>query len=330
MLNFDKNKPCDVVAMGRSTVDMYPNETGPLEDAATFSKYLGGSSANTAVAMAKFGLTTGFIGKVSDDQFGRFVRRCLQEANVDISRLTTDTTGARTGMTIAEILSPTDCSFFVYRTAVADLNMTCAEIDEAYIAKHKAILISGTSLTHPPAREAVFVAMAYAARNNTRIVFDLDFREGTWKNREEASVYYTLAAWQADFVVGTREEFDQMEYLCLPGNTSDRKSVDLLFSHTPSMVAVKHGRKGSTIFTKDGQVHKGGIYPAKVNNTFGAGDSYMGALMRGILRGENIDVALAYAAAASSIVVSRHSCASSMPDFQELQTYMAANTLVFE
>ena len=67
MLKFDLQKPNDVVAFGRATIDLYANEIGPMEAAKTFSKYVGGSPANTAVAMARLGLEVGYIGKVSDD-----------------------------------------------------------------------------------------------------------------------------------------------------------------------------------------------------------------------------------------------------------------------
>ena len=59
MLKFDLQKPNDVVAFGRATIDLYANEIGPMEEAKTFSKYVGGSPANTAVAMARLGQISG-------------------------------------------------------------------------------------------------------------------------------------------------------------------------------------------------------------------------------------------------------------------------------
>ena len=40
MLKFDLQKPNDVVAFGRATIDLYANEIGPMEEAKTFSKYV--------------------------------------------------------------------------------------------------------------------------------------------------------------------------------------------------------------------------------------------------------------------------------------------------
>ncbi len=46
----------DVLAIGRSGVDVYPLQVGVgLEDVATFGKFLGGSAANVAVAAARLG-----------------------------------------------------------------------------------------------------------------------------------------------------------------------------------------------------------------------------------------------------------------------------------
>lgn len=324
VLKFDQTKPMDVVAMGRATIDLYANEFGPMEDAVTFTKYVGGSPANTSVAMCNMGLKVGYIGKVSDDQFGRFIVRYLAGKGVDISHIAYDKTGARSGVTMGEIKSPTECSFFMYRTNAADLNISCTEIDEAYIGKFKALLVSGTSLSHSTAREAVFLAMEYAKRNNVRIILDPDYREGTWNSSAEASVYYMLAAEKADMIVGTREEYDMLEALIMPGNKDDVKTAENLFARNVKLVSVKHGKAGSTVYTCDGGVCLGKTYPAKVCKTFGAGDAYAGSFVFGLIKGKTIDEALKYAAASASITISGHSCSASTPTLRDVEAYIAA------
>ena len=325
-LNIDQSKPRDVAAFGRATIDLYANEIGPMEDAATFTKYVGGSPANTAVAMSKLGLDVGYVGKVSDDQFGRFITRYLAQQGVDVSHIAVAAPGVRSGVTMGEI-KPGECSCFMYRNDCADLHISCAQLDEAYIASHKLLLISGTSLTHSPAREAVFLAMEMAKRNGVAISFDLDYRDGTWDSPEEASVYYTLAARQADMVLGTREEFDIMEKLYHPGNQNDDASAQWLLDAGVSVVSIKQGKQGSHIYTAQGKT-VGGIYPAKVLKTFGAGDSYSSAFTYALLKGKSMEEALRYAAAASSITISGHSCSDSMPTLAQVEDYMASHTYV--
>ncbi|RGX56474.1 5-dehydro-2-deoxygluconokinase [Anaerotruncus sp. AF02-27] len=322
MIQFDSTKPRDVVAFGRATVDLYANGFGPIEEIATFSKFVGGSPANTAVAMANLGLRTGYIGKVSDDGLGRFVIRYLEGKGIDISHIAFAAPGVRSGLTIGEFIAPRKSNYYVYRNDCADLQIDCAQLDEKYIASHKMILISGTSLSHSPVREAVFLAMEFARRNGTKIALDLDYREGTWDSVQEASIYYMMACEKADMVLGTREEFDVMEYCYMPDSHDNRASANRLLKAGVSIVSIKKGKKGSDVYTSDGQVYEGSTYPAKIENTFGAGDSYSGAFNYCMIHGISVPEALKYAAASSSITISGQSCSEAMPNLVQVEEYM--------
>ena len=65
----------DVCTIGRCGVDLYPLEMNThLEDVTRFGKFLGGSSANVAVAAARMGHSVACVTGVGDDPFGRFIR----------------------------------------------------------------------------------------------------------------------------------------------------------------------------------------------------------------------------------------------------------------
>src|SRR6478752_4825517 len=211
-LVFKENRGLDFIAVGRLCIDLNANETQrPMEETKTFTKYVGGSPANIAIGAARLGLKTGFIGKVSDDQMGRFITGYLQKNKINTDGIAVDKTGAVTGLAFTEIKSPTDCSILMYRDNVADLKISPLEVSEALIADSKMLLISGTALAASPSREAVFLALDYARKHGTVVVFDVDYRPYTWKSPEETAVYYNLAAEKSDIIVGTREEFDSME-----------------------------------------------------------------------------------------------------------------------
>ncbi|MGE5719587.1 MAG: PfkB family carbohydrate kinase, partial [Nocardioidaceae bacterium] len=62
----------EVLTIGRIGVDIYPEQIGVgLEDVTSFSKFLGGSAANVAVAAARHGRRSAVITRVGDDPFGR-------------------------------------------------------------------------------------------------------------------------------------------------------------------------------------------------------------------------------------------------------------------
>jgi len=68
-------KSLDVICLGRAAVDFYGDQIGSrLEDMSSFSKYMGGSSANIAHGSARLGLKSAMLTRVGDEHMGRFVR----------------------------------------------------------------------------------------------------------------------------------------------------------------------------------------------------------------------------------------------------------------
>src|SRR5579864_5806950 len=87
----DGDKTLDLLAIGRSSVDLYGQQIGGrLEDMGSFAKYLGGSPANTAVGGARLGLETALLTRVGGDHMGRFIREQLVREGVDVASVLTD------------------------------------------------------------------------------------------------------------------------------------------------------------------------------------------------------------------------------------------------
>ena len=309
--------------MGRLCVDLNANETlRPMEETRTFTKYVGGSPANIAIGTARLGLKSGFIGKVSDDQMGRFIVNYLKDNQINTESVVTDQTGAVTGLAFTEIKSPEDCSILMYRDNVADLNIHPLEVSEEYIRQSKALLISGTSLAKSPSREAIFTALEFARKHNVVVFFDLDYRPYTWTSDAETAVYYNLAAEKCDVVIGTREEFDMVEKLLNYEKSDDTVTANRWFSYHAKIVVIKHGAGGSIAYTKEGDVYRGGIFKTKVLKTFGAGDSYASAFIYGLMQGYSITESMRLGSASASIVISKHSCSDAMPKLEEIETFL--------
>lgn len=296
-----------------------------MEETMTFTKYVGGSPANIVIGTARLGLRTGFIGKLANDQMGRFIRTYLQNNGIDDSQVSVDRTGAVTGLAFTEIKSPQECSILMYRDHVADLLLNTGEVSEDYIRQSKALLISGTALAQSPSREAVFLALEFARKHNVTVFFDLDYRPYTWKSAAETAVYYNLAAEKCHCIIGTREEFNMMESLYNVNDEDDEATASRWFSHQAKLVVIKHGGSGSISYTADGQSHRSGIFPAKVLKTFGAGDSYASAFIHSLMQGDSVGEAMRRGSASASIVISRHSCSDAMPTLDELEAFLLTN-----
>ena len=314
-VEFDETRPMDLILLGRVAIDFNPSEDepfGPLENVRTFKKYVGGSPANIAVGVTRHGLKAGFLGKVSDDKFGKFVVDFFNKEGIDTSHITKCTNGEKLGLTFTEMLSEKESSILMYRNCIADLQLSVDDIDEDYIKQSKAILISGTALAESPSREAAIKAVMLAKKNNTKVIFDIDYREYNWKNSDEISIYYSIVAKEADIIMGSREEFDLTEKLIQPG-MSDEESAALWQGYNAKIVVIKHGMKGSTAYTCDGQKFSIKPFPVQARKGFGGGDGYGSGFLYGLYQGWQVIDCLEFGSAEASMMVRSNNCSDSLP-----------------
>lgn len=321
-LEFDSTRKMDIVFLGRIAIDFNPVDYfHPLEECTTFKKYVGGSPANTSIGVTRHGLKAGFFAKVSDDQFGNFVINFMDKEGVDTSHITRCVNGEKLGLTFTEILSPTESSILMYRNDIADLQLSVEDIDEDYIKNSKALLISGTSLAESPSREAALKAVMLAKKNGTRVIFDVDYRAYNWKNDDEISIYYAAVAKEADIIMGSREEFDLTQKLIMPG-LDDEETAKYWFSQNAKIVLIKHGKEGSTAYTKDGERYSIKPFPVKALKGFGGGDGYASAFLYGIFSGWDMIDCLEFGSAEASMMVKSHSCSEELPTTEEVRKFI--------
>src|SRR5215213_10822925 len=80
----DRPRRYDVLAMGRSSIDLYAHEIGkPIADVKSFDAYVGGCPTNVSVGTRRLGLRSALLTAVGDDQVGEFVKAFLDREDVD-------------------------------------------------------------------------------------------------------------------------------------------------------------------------------------------------------------------------------------------------------
>ena len=321
-ISFAQSRDYDLILLGRVAIDFNPVDLNrPLEESSNFNKYLGGSPANIAVGMARLGKKVGFIARVSDDQFGDYVTHYFQKEGIDTSHITRCRNGENLGLTFTEIISPSESRILMYRDGVADLMLEPENVDEEYIRKAKALLISGTALAASPSREAALKALMLAKKNGVAVIFDIDYRAYTWKNRDEISVYYSLVAAQSDLILGSREEFDLTEHI-LGVCENDKESAGRWQDCGCKIVVIKHGKEGSTAYTCDGNHYAVKPFPTNALKGFGGGDGYASSFIRALIDGCSVPEALEYGSASASMLISAHSCSAAMPTLAQVEQFI--------
>ena len=311
-----QNAP-DVVAMGRSGVDLYPLQVGVgLEDVATFGKFLGGSAANVAVAAARLGHSPALVTGVGDDPFGRFVCRALRELGVDDGQVVV-VSEHLTPVTFCEIFPPDNFPLYFYRRPTApDLQVRPEALDLDAIRGTALFWATVTGLAEEPSRSAHHAA--WEARERRRhTVLDLDYRPMFWTSQEEATAQVRAALPHVTVAVGNREECE-----VAVGETDADRAADALLEAGVELAVVKQGPRGVLAKTRTERVVVPPT-PVEVVNGLGAGDAFGGSLVHGLLTGLPLEQVLRNANAAGAIVASRLECSTAMPTSDEIAALLA-------
>ena len=305
-------QPFDVLAIGRSGVDIYPLQIGVgLENVESFGKFLGGSAANVAVAAARLGNRTALISGVGADPFGTFVRNELADLGVDNSYVTTHDEYP-TPVTFCEIFPPDNFPLYFYRRPSApDLQIRPDELDLDAVRSAKLYWSTVTGLSEEPSRSAHFAAWEARAKAGLTVL-DLDYRPMFWESPESATEQVRKALQHVTVAVGNREECE-----IAVGESNPQRAADALLDLGVELAIVKQGPRGVLGKTKRSHVS---VPPNDVDvvNGLGAGDAFGGSLCHGLLHGWTLEKTLRYANAAGAIVASRLECSTAMPTAAEV------------
>ena len=323
----------DLITIGRASVDLYGAQVGGrLEDMGSFQKYVGGSPTNISVGTARLGLTSALLTRVGDEHMGRFIREQLAREGVCTDGVITDPERL-TALVLLGIRDEHHFPLIFYRENCADMALCEEDIDPAFIARARAVVATGTHLSHARTEAAVLKALHLARDSGAQTALDIDYRPNLWglaghgdgESRfvESAAVTAKLQSTLHLFnlIVGTEEEFH------IAGGTTDTiAALRAVRAVSAATLVCKRGPMGAVAFTgaipdtlDEGEAGPG--FPIEVFNVLGAGDGFMSGLLKGWLDGESWPVALKYANACGAFAVSRHGCAPAYPSWEELQFF---------
>ncbi len=307
----------EVLTFGRSGVDIYPLQIGVgLEDVETFGKFLGGTTANVAVAAARLGRRSAIITGVGDDPFGRFVRRALVDLGVDDAHVVVKDSYP-TPVTFCEIFPPDDFPLYFYRKPSApDLQVGVDDIDPDAVRDVDLLWLTTTGLSEEPSRQAHHFALGLRARKRFTVL-DLDYRPMFWDSAAHATEQVQQILPLVTVAVGNREECE-----VAVGESEPERAADALLDAGVELAVVKQGPKGVLAKTRSERVESPPIAIEPVNG-LGAGDSFGGSLAHGLLAGWPLQRVLHNANAAGAIVASRLECSTAMPTQAEIDLLIA-------
>lgn len=311
----------DVIAIGEVLIDFTPDGVND-QGIARFARNPGGAPANVLAMNARLGGKTAFIGKVGDDDFGKFLKDVLDDSGIDTRGVVMDQE-VKTTLAFVQLNEFGDRSFSFYRNPGADMMLRTDEIDKKMISDCHIFHYGSISFTDEPCRSAALGAVAQAKAEGKLMSYDPNYRPFIWGDEERAVSEILNALPPADILKVSEEEMELLTgEICL--ETGARK----LMAQGPKLVLVSRGEFGSFYCAECGT----GQVPAfKVNvvDTTGSGDAFLGAIHYRLrersaddlakLTKDELEDILDFANAAGGLTATKRGAIPSMPTIEEIE-----------
>ena len=311
-------KQKNFLVIGRVGMDMCPEPAGAaIEDATTMMVAMGGSSANIAAGLVKFGMKATLLTRVSDDAVGHYCVNQLGHYGVDAAHVKPVAGEFRNSLALYETRVE-DHNSVIYRNSAADFQMSLEDVEAVDYSQYGALITAGTVFAAEPSRTAAFRAFKLAKAAGIPVIFDVDYRPYSWPSPQVAEEVLSKAGYMSDIIVANDEEFGFMA----GGIEKGLAKAESLAKSTASIVVYKMGHLGAITFANGTQIQSG-IFKVEALKPTGAGDSFMAGFIASLADGRDMDEAVLRGSACAAIVVAKPGCAPAMPDNAALEAFLA-------
>lgn len=254
-----------VCCFGEVLIDFLQDPQQP----ALFRRFAGGAPANVAVAIAKLGGRSRFVGMLGADMFGDFLQHELEHYGVDCSA-TTRTDLAKTTLAFVALNAEGDRSFSFYRPPAADLLYTAADLPADFWQTPAILHLCSNSLTEPAIAETSFTLVAEAKAQGWLISVDANLRHNLWPEGHADRVLINRLLSLADLI---KLSDDELTYLS--AGQAEATWIKQCMN-TTSWLVITAGSKAVTSYVA-GQQLQVAVPPVNVVDTTAAGDAFVGA-----------------------------------------------------
>lgn len=241
----------------------------------------GGDTLNTAIYLARLGVSTDYVTALGDDPFSDEMLNGWTEENIGVGRVVR-VRGKLPGLYAIRTSEAGERSFYYWReNSAARLLLDLPETGGllASLAGYDMVYLSGVTLSLYSAdgRQRLIEALKTARKGVTRVVFDTNFRMQGWPDLDIARQVYRDMLAVADVVLASVDDLTPLFGARMHGELIDRMAA--------GEVVLKLAEPGSVV-RYDGSEQAVKAEPvSKVVDTTAAGDSFSAAYLAARLNG---------------------------------------------
>ena len=275
------NKQIDIISVGETLIDFIGTQPEtPFEDTRDFHRYLGGSPTNVAVNIARLGGNSALVASVGKDGLGKYIKRRLNEAGVNIEYLGERESHPTTGIMVNRTTGTPE--FIAYRGA--DCQIEPEQLPDDLLASAKILHTTCFGLSKQPARNSILVAARRAAKLGLEVSIDLNYSEKIWPLREEAVASVSEYCHHGALVKVSQDDSDR-----LFGPGLDHEQIfERLHMMGAKKVCLTLGKEGAKLSSKGNPIIELKALPLdKIMDATGAGDAFWSGFLFAYLQQHN-------------------------------------------
>lgn len=316
-------KKYDVIALGELLIDFTQNGLSEQGNG-LFEANPGGAPCNVLSMLNNLGKKTSFIGKVGNDQFGKTLKKALEELGIGTENLLMDN-DVHTTLALVHTFADGDRDFSFYRNPGADMMLTVDELNLDLVRDTRIFHFGTLSMTHDGIRATTKKAVETAKEAGALISFDPNLREPLWDSLDNAKEQVRWGLGKCDVL-----KISDNEIQWLTGEEDFTAGVKKIREEFPiPLILVSMGRDGSRAYYGDHYVEVAPFLQENTIETTGAGDTFCACILNYVLdhglealTDEQLKEMLTFANAAASIITTRKGALRVMPTREEVLDFL--------
>ncbi len=270
-------RQADVACLGECMVELVEQPDGSLV------RGYGGDTLNTAVYLARLGVTVRYVTALGDDDLSEAMLAAWSGEGIDVSAVVSLPRRVP-GLYLIRTDAGGERHFTYWRDSAPVRQLfdeSGAEAAEAALAAASVIYLSGITLSlfSGAARGRLFGSLARLRQGGRRIVFDSNFRPRGWPDISDAREAYDRMLRMADVVLAGEDDFR------LLNQATGASLIDFLSTYKLPEAVVKLIKPGCVVLTESGRTDVPVAAVVRPLDTTAAGDSFAAAYLASRLRG---------------------------------------------
>jgi 2-dehydro-3-deoxygluconokinase len=274
-------KTLDVVTFGEAMAMFVAAAPGDLAEVERFTRRMAGAETNVAVGLARLGLSVGWVSRLGDDSFGRFIRATLGREGVDCSRVATDPRFPTGFQLKSKTDDGSDPSVEYFRRGSAASHLSLADFDRDYFLGARHLHATGVApALSDTTMEFAIHALEVMREAGRSVSFDPNLRPALWPSQAVMVDRINRLAAKARWVLPGLSEG-----ALLTGRRDPRDIAAFYLDRGPELVVIKLGADGAYFRSATDEGFVAGVRVARVVDTVGAGDGFAAGVVSALLEG---------------------------------------------